>query len=119
MSDPDASDYDRGRKAGGQDAQLAEHEKRLDVINGSIVANKKAIEVQTLAIQRLSDEFAASAKATLMLAAALKDAAEAQRNTDVQAAQPTQRKQAAIMVTVAVIGVLIGVVGIYVAVRGG
>lgn len=126
----DPSEFARGHKAGhragGIDAKLNEHDQHFVVINGSIVDNRKAIElqrkvieVQTLAIQQLVDKFEASAQAAIMLAAALKEADEARRNTAVQSAQPVQRRQALIMVTVAVVSMLMGLVGMYVAVRGG
>lgn len=127
MTDPaDASDYDRGRKAGVTDATLKQHEQRLDVINGSIVdtknaveAQRKSIELQTLTLQKLSDKVEAGAQAALMLAAALKEADEARRTADVTSAQPAQRRQSTIMVVVAVVGMLVGLVGMYVLVRGG
>lgn len=116
MTDP--SDFERGHHIGGQDAQLAQHERRLDVVNGSIIDSKKAIEVLTLAVQQLVDKFEASAQAAIMLAAALKDADEARRNMAVQAAQPTQRRQALILVVASVVGMIVGLVGMYFVVRG-
>lgn len=113
------SDFDRGHKEGQQDAQLDDHEKHLRVINGSIVDNKKAVEILTLAVQQLADRFEASEKATIMLAAALKDTEETRRNNAAQAAQPVQRRQAMITVVVAVVSALTTAVGMYFAVKGG
>jgi hypothetical protein len=107
-----AGDYDRGVAAGEIAQRLAGHDEHLAKINGSMDRVAGRLDALVLAVQRLADATAADRATVVTTAAALKDADEARRATDVRHWTPFQR-------TFAVIGA-IGVVAtiVYYALGG-
>jgi hypothetical protein len=73
--------YDRGHVAGGIAEQLAEHERHLHKINGSIERFAGEVHELTLAVQLLASQAVARDATVVTTAKALKDADEARRAT--------------------------------------
>jgi hypothetical protein len=86
-----AGDYDRGVAAGEIAQRLAGHDEHLAKINGSVDRVADRLDALVLAVQRLADATAADRATVVTTAAALKDADEARRATDVRHWTPFQR----------------------------
>jgi hypothetical protein len=83
--------YDRGVAAGEIAQRLAGHDQHLAKINGSMDRVADRLDALVLAVQRLADATAADRATVVTTAAALKDADEARRATDVRHWTPFQR----------------------------
>lgn len=106
--------YDRGAIAGQIAAKLAEHDEHLDRINGSMEKVASELHHVNLALQRLSDQFDASARTAVTTAAALKEADEVRRASTEQRWSPIQKLLAVLAGAVGVVGV---VTAVWLAVR--
>lgn len=69
-------EYDRGHVAGGQDARLDGHDRRLAAINGSIDHLTQQVTGLRLDVQALTVQALAAASTATTVAQALKDKAD-------------------------------------------
>jgi hypothetical protein len=107
-------EYERGVTAGEVAARLAGHDKHFASINGSLVKvaengidQTRAINALTMAVQRLTDEFAASQRTLITTAAALKDAEAARRDKMAQTWSPVQKTTTIVLAMVAIAGLVL------------
>jgi hypothetical protein len=112
VSEP--SDYDQGVIAGRIDARLADHDRHLAKINGSMdrVADRLDALVTgshdlLLAVQRLTDAAEADRQTVKVTAAALKEAEEARRDQSETRWTPMARLITVIVAVAVVAGVII------------
>jgi len=118
--------YERGRKAGKIDEELAGHGRRLDKINGSMAkiaerlgsidARDATIE---MSLQRIEDQMIAAKATVEATAKALRDADDARRKADetkrISAEQrwtPVQRAVAVLTVLLVAAGVLVSILAL-------
>lgn len=78
MSESSADAFERGHNAGVTAAELIEHGRRLDRVNGSIERHAVALETMALAVEKLSAQTQADNRAIL---AQMMASAEAVRTT--------------------------------------
>jgi hypothetical protein len=108
------SDYDQGVTAGRIDARLADHDKHLAKINGSMdrVADRLTDLVQgnrdlLLLVQRLGDAADADRATAISLATALEKADTARRDKSTTTWTPLSRLIAVVVAVAVVAGVVI------------
>jgi hypothetical protein len=108
------SDYDRGHEAGGIAERLANHDRHLEKINGSMdrVADRLTDLVQSnrdllLIVQRLGDAADADRATAISLATALEKADTARRDKSETQWTPLNRLIAVVVAVAIVAGVII------------
>jgi hypothetical protein len=95
------TEYDRGHVAGGHDARLDGHDRRLAAINGSIDHLGQQVTGLRLDVQALTVQALAAATTATTVAQALKDKSE-------QAWSPFAKVIAAVGAVVALVGLYLG-----------
>jgi len=118
MSETEPGAYDRGVIAGAIEARLAGHDRHFDSINGSLarIADElrglaDQLHTLSLAVQLLGTQAVARDATVVTTAAALKDADEARRNVSERGWSPWARG-------LAVLAAAVGVVGLFLILRG-
>lgn len=109
MSETPQEAFDRGHLAGSIAERLAEHEKHLSKINGSIDRFGTEMHALTLAVQQLAAQAVSRDATAITTAKALKDADEARRAQAEQHWSPVQRILGAVAGLSALIGIVLGI----------
>jgi hypothetical protein len=102
MSESSQAAFERGHRAGGVEAQLAEHQKHLQTINGSIDRGVDGLASVNLTVQHMYDELTAkldtviatakaAADTVVATAEALRQQGDAQRTADQDATTKSDR----------------------------
>jgi hypothetical protein len=102
VSESSQEAFERGHRAGGVEAQLAEHQKHLQTINGSIDRGVDGLASVNLTVQHMYDELTAkldtviatakaAADTVVATAEALRQQGEAQRTADQDATTKSDR----------------------------
>ena len=120
--DPQAA-YERGKHAGKLDATVADHEERLNKLNGSLDRFATEMAGLKLGVQRLGDQADSDAATRLATAAALKEEREATASALRASTERAERRWTPAMRLTALLGSLAAVVGgavaLYLAVKSG
>ena len=100
-------DFERGHAAGALSERLAEHDRHFTRINGSMERIAAEMHELVLAVQRLADAAEADLTTALTLAAGLKDADQARRDSTEQHWSPVARLIAAVAAFAALASVIL------------